>query len=95
MRRVVEAGTASSQEVVAVLQTGMKGRRLGNVATSFAVTDHPHSQETGKDQIRQALRPFTAVQDCAVSDARVAQCFFTLFRQKTRSSIFLTGKTFF
>lgn len=75
---VVEAGTASSQQIVVLLRTEAKSERLQTIAILFASTDDSFLRKAGVKQVSPIVRAFTAVQTYAASDARVAQLLFTL-----------------
>lgn len=90
----VEADTDSLQQFNTALKTKMESRIAQELATIFAAKNRPLLRGAGTELVGQTVRPPTAVQTFAASDARVAQMFSILFRQKVCFRIFLSGVTF-
>lgn len=88
LRWVVDAGTVSSQKVVAVLKSSMESRTELNLLTLFAARHQSILRKAGAGQAGQALRTSRTVKTGAAGYARVAQ-FFTLFLEQSAPSVYL------
>lgn len=94
LRRVMEADTASPEQVHGVLKTKLQRRKADRFATLSAVTDPSLICGGGVGQIRQDLRASMEMQTCAASDGRVSNCFFTLLEQKEVTAMLSNRGTF-
>lgn len=72
LKWVVEADTATSQQVIGVMTTMMQGRKADSFAFIFAIKNPPLLCEAGTKQVRQAVRASTTMQTCAASDGRLS-----------------------
>lgn len=75
-RWVVEANTASLQQIFAVQKTRMESCRAEKFATILAAADHPLSRKAKTNRARQVLKASLVLRAYAAGEARVAQCFF-------------------
>lgn len=91
---VVETDSRSSQEVVALLKTKMKSRKVKKAETTSAASGHSVLRKAEIEQVRQALKALSSVHTHAASDARMAQRFFPLLREKVYLAIIFSGSTF-
>lgn len=85
---VVEADSASSQYVAAVLGTKAESRRAKKNGAIIAITDDSLLRKARTKQVGQVLRASTAVQKYAVSEVCVAQWFLHCFARGPFSQFF-------
>lgn len=90
----MEADPASSQQILAVLETKTDSQKSRKSATLFAVKDDRLLRKASTEEVHQILKALTGVQTYGAGDAQVAQRFLTLFRAKAFFQLFLNENTF-
>lgn len=91
LKWVVEADSATLQQVVGVLTTKMESRGVNSFAYFVAITGPSLLCMACMAQVCQVLRSSTALQIYAASDGWEREWFFTLYWQKAVSPMFLNG----
>lgn len=78
----VQSETAPLQKIVKKLEAETLERKKEILILIIAITDSSLLREANTVQIRQILRPSTAVDMCTASDLYVRKCFLRLLRKK-------------